>query len=66
MLRQTEWGVQDRPITKKGVMPVTALFFRKCCFSLRALMYQPPKCRYSYFSNALEFYLMVFFPCGYP
>ena len=35
ILRQIEWGVQDRPITKNGVLPVTALFFRKFCFNLR-------------------------------
>ena len=27
MLRQIEWGVQDRPITKNGVLPVATLFF---------------------------------------
>ena len=35
MLRQMEWGVQDGPITKNGVLPVTASFFRKFRFSLR-------------------------------
>ena len=31
------------------------------------LMYQPPKCPYSYFSKVLEFYFRVFFfRCGYP
>ena len=32
-------GVQDGPITKNGVLPVTTLFllFRKFCFSLRTL-----------------------------
>ena len=35
MLRQIEWGVQNRPITKNGVLPVTSSFFRKFCFSLR-------------------------------
>ena len=35
MLRQTEWGVQDGPITKNGVLPVINLFFRKFCVSLR-------------------------------
>ena len=29
------------------------------------LMYQLPKCPYSYFSLALEFYLRVLFPCEY-
>ena len=27
MLGQIEWGVQNGPITKNGVLPVTALFF---------------------------------------
>ena len=35
MLRQIEWWVQNWPITKNGILPVTALFFRKFCFSLR-------------------------------
>ena len=35
MLRQIEWWVQNASITKNGVLPVTALFFRKFCFSLR-------------------------------
>ena len=35
MLRQIEWGVQNGPTTKNGVLPVTALFFWKFYFSLR-------------------------------
>ena len=35
MLRETEWWLQNRPNTKNGVLPVTTLFFRKFCFSLR-------------------------------
>ena len=35
MLREIEWGVQNGPITKKGVLPVTTLVFQKYCFSLR-------------------------------
>ena len=35
MLRQIEWGVQNRPITKNGVLLVTTLSFQKICFSLR-------------------------------
>ena len=27
MLRQIEWGLQNEPITKNGVLPVTTLFF---------------------------------------
>ena len=34
-LRQIEWGVQNGPITKNAVLPVTTLFFWKCCFRLR-------------------------------
>ena len=30
------------------------------------LKYQLPKCPYSYFPKALEFYLRVLFPCNYP
>ena len=37
MLRQIEWGVQDRPITKNGVLSVSFLFFRKFCSRLRTL-----------------------------
>ena len=29
MLRQIEWRLQNGPITKSGVLPVTALFFGK-------------------------------------
>ena len=35
MLRQIEWWVQNEPITKNGVLPVTTLYFWKFCFSLR-------------------------------
>ena len=47
--------VQNGPITKNGVLPVTTLFFWKNFFSLKnllwrvGLMYQRPKCPYSYF-----------------
>ena len=35
MLRQIEWWLQNGPITKNGVLPVTTSFFKKLCFSLR-------------------------------
>ena len=35
MLRQIEWWLQNGPITKNGVLPVTTSFFWKFCFSLR-------------------------------
>ena len=34
MLRQIEWGVQNWPITKNRVLPVTTFLFWKFCFSL--------------------------------
>ena len=37
VLRQKECGVQNGPITRNGVLPVTTLFFRKFCFSLTIL-----------------------------
>ena len=38
LLRQIEWGVQDGPTTKDGVLPVTTLFFLKCS---SPTVYQP-------------------------
>ena len=35
ILRQTEWVVQNGPIAKNGILPVTIYFFRKNFFSLR-------------------------------
>ena len=68
MLRQIEWGVQNGPITKNRVLPVTKYFrFLKILFQFRNLiyrvdlMYQPSKCPYSHFSKALDFYFRVFF-----
>ena len=72
MLREVEWAVQDGPITKNGVFPVTTLVSRKFCFKFKnfvyrvVLMYQPTKCPYSYFLKALVFYLRLLFPCENP
>ena len=33
MLRQIEWWIQNGPITKSGVLPVTTLFFWEICSS---------------------------------
>ena len=69
MLRKIEWGVQNGPFTKNGVLPVTKYFpLLKILFKFRNLvyrvdlMYQSSKCPYSYLSKALEFDLRVFFP----
>ena len=37
MLRQIEWRLQNRPITKSGVLQVTALFFGKFVLDLEPL-----------------------------
>ena len=28
MLRQVEWGVENGPMTKNGILPATSLFFK--------------------------------------
>ena len=38
MLRQIEWRVQNGPITKNGVLPVTALYFLKILFQFKSLL----------------------------
>ena len=35
MLRQIEWGIQNRPITKNELLPLTASFVLKFNFSIR-------------------------------
>ena len=35
MLRQTKWWLQNGPIKKNEVLPITSLYFWKFCFSLR-------------------------------
>ena len=56
-----EWGVQNRLITKNGILPLTTLLFLKIVLRFKKLlqivdlMYQLPKCLYSYFLKALEF-----------
>ena len=48
------------------------LIFLKTLFQFKDLLhrvdliYQRPKCPYSYFLKVLEFYLVVLFPCEYP
>ena len=68
MLRQIEWWVQNGPITKKGVLPVTTLLFSKFCFNLKTSHYKEliwctndPKVyvhtfykRWSFFDSALS------------
>ena len=54
MLRQIKWWLQNAPITKNGVFPVTTLFFWKLCFSLKSsnkswFVVPTTKCLYLYF-----------------
>ena len=56
MLRQIEWWVQNRPITMKGVLPVTTLFFSKFCFSLRTSHYK----ELIWFTNDANVYIHTF------
>ena len=44
MLRQIEWRLQNGPITKNGVLPVTILFFWKICSSFRISLKELIRC----------------------
>ena len=37
-LRQMEWWVKNGPITNRGVLPVTTLFFLKTLFQFKNLL----------------------------
>ena len=63
MLRQIEWRVQNGPITKNGVLPVTTLLFWKFCFSFRTSYKELILC-----TNHLNVHIIfegVSFPCEY-
>ena len=71
MLRQIEWGVQNRPITKNGVLPVTTLFFWKFSFSLRTAYKELTWCtnlnvNIRTFRKHWKFIFRMSFPCEYP
>ena len=72
MLRQIELGVQYGPITKSTFFSSVYVIFLKILFQFKGMLqgvdlnYQLPKCPYSNFPKALEFYLRVLFPCEYP
>ena len=64
MLRQIEWRLQNGPITKSGVLPVTTLFFGKFVPVLEPLKksyFDVPTTQMSIFAN-----FRVTFPCEYP
>ena len=68
ILRQIEWWVQNGPTTKNGVLPVTTLFFRKFCFSLRTSYKEliwytnNPNAHIPTFCKRLSFISRCFFP----
>ena len=68
MLRQIEWWVQNGPITKNGVLPVTTLFFRKSCFRLWAFCKEliwctnDPNAHITTFCERRSFIWRAFFP----
>ena len=65
----TRWTYNnERSFASNYFIFLEILFQFKICSSLILfdLMYQPPKCTYSDFSKALEFYLRVLFPFEYP
>ena len=68
MLREIEWGVQNGPIAKNGVLPETILCFWTFWISYEN-WFDIPTTQISvfiYFSYAFEFYLRALFPCEYP
>ena len=68
MLRQIEWWVQNRPITKNGVLPVNTSFFWKFCFSIRTCFKEfnwstnCPNVRIHTFRRRWSFICGCFFP----
>ena len=55
-IRQIEWLLQNGPITKSGVLPVTTSFFWKTCSSFRT----------SIFVFFVRAGVRVLFPCEFP
>ena len=68
MLRQIEWGVQNGPITRTRVLPVTTFLFPKFCFHLGTLYIEliwhtnHPNVHIHTFWNCWSFNLGCFFP----
>ena len=71
MLKQIEWRLQNGPITKSGVLPVTTLFSRKFAPVLGPLKkssFDVPTTQMSIFVFFVSagVYFGVIFPCEYP
>ena len=63
MLRQIEWRLQNGPITKSGVLPVTTLFFWQIFSSFRASEKELIRCASKPIFVFFEFNFRVLFPC---
>ena len=65
-------GVQNGPLTKNGVLPSNYFVFLKILFEFKDLlqrvdlMYQQPKCPYSYSSLSAKVSSECVFLCKYP
>ena len=58
----TKWTYHKEQSFASNHFPFSKILFQFRNLVYRVdLMYQPPKCPYSYFSKALEFYFRVFF-----
>ena len=72
MLGQIEWDVQNGPITKNGVLPVTTLFFENFVSIERTSSNELIRCtnypnvHIHTFRKSWSSYLKVLFPCDYP
>ena len=64
MSGQIKWWVQNGPITKNEVFPVTTSFFTKFCFSLRTLLWcsNDPNDHIPIFCKRWSFIWRCFFP----
>ena len=63
----TKWTYhKERTFASSCFIFLKILFQCKNLLQRVNLIYQLPKCSYLYFSEALEFYLRVLFPCEYP
>ena len=71
MLRKIEWLLQNGPITKNGVLPVTTSFFWKFCFSLRTFCKEliwctsNPNVHIHIFCKSCNFIWQYFFPVSF-
>ena len=68
ILRQIKWWLQNVPVTKNGVLPVTTLFFWKFCFSLRSSIKELICCTSNPNAHSCSFrkHWSFIWPCFFP